>query len=185
MDTEKLYIGIDLSQETLDMASYPTKQIWQYKNNRHGISKIVSELKVLNPELIVMEATGGMETMLKQALDKAMLPVAVVNPRRIREHARAMGMLAKTDKLDAKIMAHFAAKIEPAPQAPRDMSEQELDNIVTRRDQLNDMLTAERNRLRTYLDKAVVEDIEQHIAWLEGKLKELDKVLKRRVEQNR
>jgi transposase len=91
-----------------------------------------------------MEATGGLEQALKNAIDEAGLAVAVVNPKRIRDHGRSMGMLAKTDKLDAKLMAHFAAKIEPQP--PRDKAEQELDSLVTRRNQINDMLTAERNR---------------------------------------
>jgi transposase len=181
---EKLYIGIDLSQENLDMAAYPTGQIWQHKNNRRGIAKTVAKLKAINPTLIVMEATGGLEIPLRQALDEAGLPVAVVNPRRIREHGRAMGVLAKTDKLDAKIIAHFAAKIEPEPQVPQDKAEQALDNVITRRNQLNDMLTAERNRLRQSLDPTVLVDIKEHIKWLEAKLDGLDKEIKDRVQQN-
>jgi len=181
---EKLYIGIDLSQENLHMAAYPTGQIWQYKNNRRGIAKTVAKLKAINPTLIVMEATGGLEIPLRQALDEAGLPVAVVNPRRIREHGRAMGVLAKTDKLDAKIIAHFAAKIEPEPQMPQDKAEQALDSVINRRNQLNDMLTAERNRLRQSLDPAVSADIKEHIKWLEAKLDGLDKEIKDRVQQN-
>ncbi len=181
---EKLYIGIDLSQENLDMAAYPTGQIWQHKNNRRGIAKTVAKLKAINPTLIVMEATGGLEIPLRQALDEADLPVAVVNPRRIREHGRAMGVLAKTDKLDAKVIAHFAAKIEPEPQIPQDKAEQALDSVINRRNQLNDMLTAERNRLRQSLDPAVSADIKEHIKWLEAKLDSLDKEIKDRVQQN-
>lgn len=184
MEENRLYVGIDLSQEHLDMAAYPTGQIWQHKNDRQGIAKTVAKLKAINPALVVMEATGGMEIPLRQALDEAGLPVAVVNPRRIREHGRAMGVLAKTDKLDAKVMAHFAAKIEPEPQVPRDKAEQSLDSMLTRRNQLNDMLTAERNRLRQYLDTAVIADIKEHIKWVEAKLDELDKKIKDRVRQN-
>ena len=184
LEENKFYIGIDLSQETLDMAAFPSGQIWQYKNNRHGIAKIVAKLKTINPVLIVMEATGGLEIPLRQALDEAEFAVAVVNPRRIRDHGRSMGMLAKTDKLDAKVMAHFAAKIEPVAQAPQDKAGQDLDSIITRRNQLNDMLTAERNRLRQYLDQAVLADIKAHIKWLEDKLKSLDKEIKDRVQQN-
>ena len=184
VEEEKLYIGIDISQDNLDMAAYPTGQIWQYKNNKSGIAKAVAKLKAINPKLIVMEATGGLEQALKDALDQASLAVAVVNPKRIRDHGRSMGVLAKTDKLDAKVMAHFAAKIEPQPQSPRDRAERELDGLVTRRNQMNDMLTAERNRLKEYLPPAVQQDIKEHILWLEAKLKGLDKEVKDKVQQN-
>jgi transposase len=184
VEEEKLYIGIDISQDNLDMAAYPTGQIWQYKNNKSGIAKAVAKLKAINPKLIVMEATGGLEQALKDALDEASLAVAVVNPKRIRDHGRSMGVLAKTDKLDAKVMAHFAAKIEPQPQSPRDRAERELDGLVTRRNQMNDMLTAERNRLKEYLPPAVQQDIKEHILWLEAKLKGLDKEVKDKVQQN-
>jgi transposase len=184
VEEEKLYIGIDISQDRLDMAAYPSEQIWQYKNDKSGIIKAVAKLTRLKPQLIVMEATGGLERALKQSLDEAGLAVAVVNPKRIRDYGRSMGVLAKTDKLDAKVMAHFAAKIEPTPQPPRDKAEQLLDNLVTRRNQLNDMLTAERNRLRGHLEPAVQEDIKEHIQWLAAKLKALDKELKEKVKEN-
>ena len=184
MEREETHIGIDVSQDTLDMAAYPTGQIWQYKNNKSGIAKVVAKLAAISPKLVVMEATGGLEQALKNALDEAELAVAVVNPKRIRDHGRSMGMLAKTDKLDAKVMAHFAAKIEPQPQPPRDKGERELDNLVTRRNQLSDILTAERNRLKDYLDEAVKSDIQEHIQWLEVKIATLDKEVKERVKQN-
>lgn len=181
---EKLFIGIDVSQDNLDMAAYPGGQIWQFKNTKRGIVKTIAKLKALNPQLVAMEATGGLEQALKDALDEAALPVAVVNPRRIREHGRSMGILAKTDKLDAKVIAHFAAKIEPRPQPPRDKAEKTLDNLVTRRIQLSDMLTAERNRLRTNLDRSVQAGIKEHIKYLETKMKELDKEIKDKIQQN-
>ena len=184
MEREETHIGIDVSQDTLDMAAYPTGQIWQYKNNKSGIAKVVAKLAAISPKLVVMEATGGLEQALKNALDEAELAVAVVNPKRIRDHGRSMGMLAKTDKLDAKVMAHFAAKIEPQPQPPRGKGERELDNLVTRRNQLSDILTAERNRLKDYLDEAVKSDIQEHIQWLEVKIATLDKEVKERVKQN-
>ena len=184
MEREEIYIGIDVSMDTLDMAAYPTGQIWQYKNSKSGIAKTVSKLKGIGPKLIVMEATGGFEQALKNALDEAELAVAVVNPKRIRDYGRSLGELAKTDKLDAKVMAHFAAKMEPLPQPPRDKAERDLDNLVTRRSQLSDMLTAEKNRLRDYLDQAVKKDIQDHIRWLEDKIAELDKEIKQRINQN-
>ena len=105
MDDEKVYIGIDISKDTLDMVAYPTGQIWQYKNSKVGIAKTVTKFKGLNVKLVVMEATGGLEKPLCEALYQAGLPVAVVNPRRIRDFGRSMGILAKTDRLDAKVMA--------------------------------------------------------------------------------
>ena len=109
MDSEKVYIGIDISQDSLDIAAYPTGQIWQYKNSKGGIAKAVTKFKGLGLKLIVMEATGGLERPLSEALYQAGLPAAIVNPRRIRDFGRSMGILAKTDKLDAKVMALFAA----------------------------------------------------------------------------
>ncbi len=184
MEEERLSIGIDVSLDSLDMAAYPGGQVWRYKNSRSGIAKTVAKLEALNPKLVVMEATGGLERNLREALDEAGVAVAVVNPKRIRDHGRSMGMLAKTDKLDARVMAHFAAKIEPQPQAPRDKAEQALDSLVTRRSQLSDMLTAERNRLKEYLDKGVQTDIEEHIRWLEAKIESLDKEVRQKVCQN-
>ena len=161
-----VYIGIDISQDNLDIAAYPTGQIWNHKNTDSGIAKTVARLKGLNPKLIVMEATGGLETPLRQALDQAGLPVAIVNPRRIRDFARSMGILAKTDKLDAKIMAYFAAKIEPGPHPPLDEASQKLENLLARRNQLSGMLTAEKNRLKQNTDKAIQIRIQDHISWL-------------------
>lgn len=181
MEREDIYIGIDVSQDMLDMAAYPTGQLWQYKNSKSGIAKTVAKLKAVEPKLIVMEATGGLEQALKNALDEAGLAVAVVNPKRVRDYGRSLGILAKTDKLDAKVMAHFAAKVEPQPQPARSKDELELDSLVTRRMQLSDMLTAERNRLKDYLDQAVKEDIQAHIHWLEGNMDDLDKDIKERI----
>lgn len=184
VEQERQSIGIDVSQDYLDMAAYPSRQVWRYKNNRSGIAKTVAKLVGVGPKIVVMEATGGLERNLRQALDEAGLAVAVVNPKRIRDHGRSMGILAKTDKLDAAVMAHFAAKIEPSPQAPRDMAELALDSLVTRRSQLCDMLTAERNRLKEHLDRAVQADVREHIEWLEAKIAGLDKEVQLRVRQN-
>ena len=134
-----------------------------------------------NPKLIVMEATGGLETPLRQALNQAGLPVAIVNPRRIRDFSRSMGILAKTDKLDAKVMAFFAAKIEPSPHPPLDKVSQKLENLLSRRNQLSDIPTAEKNRLKQSTDKAIQIRIQNHINWLESELDSLDKELKDKI----
>lgn len=183
MNDEQVYIGIDISQDTLDMVAYPTGQIWQYKNIKGGIAKTVIKLKGLNLKLIVMEATGGLGKPLCEALYQAGLPVAVVNPRRIRDFGRSMGILAKTDKLDAKVMAYFAAKIEPAPRPIQDEASQKLENLLTRRSQISDMITAEKNRLKQSRDKIVRDHIQDHIKWLISELRGIEKELKTYIRQ--
>jgi transposase len=184
MDCEKVYIGIDISRDSLDMVAYPTGQIWQYKNSKGGIAKAVVKLRGLLVKLIVLEATGGWEKPLCEALYQAGLPVAIVNPRRIRDFGRSMGILAKTDRLDAKVMAYFAAKIEPAPRPIQDKASQKLGNLLTRRGQISDMIVAEKNRLKQSRDKIVQKHIRDHIQWLESELKDLKIELKESIRQN-
>lgn len=184
METGKLYIGIDISQDQLDMASYPGDKIWKYGNDKHGITKITEKLQGIQPQVIVMEATGGLEVPLREALEQAGLPVAVMNPRRIRDFGRAMGLLAKTDKLDAKVMACFAAKIEPEPRPSPDSDTKYLEHLLERRDQLQEMLTAERNRLKQSLDTAIQKQIQDHIDWIDQEIQDLDKLIKEKIAAN-
>jgi transposase len=178
------YIGIDVSKESLDMAAYPSGQIWKYSNNKRGIGKIVSKLVGINAKLIVMEATGGLEVALRDALARNELPVAVVNPRVIRDFGRAMGMLAKTDKLDAKVMAYYAAKIEPTPRPIPSEEGQVLESLLARRGQLTDMLTAEKNRLKQSRDASIYSNIKEHIDWLETEIKDIEKKVKSNINKN-
>ena len=184
MDGDKVFIGVDISQDRLDMVAYPTGQIWQYKNSKGGITKAIAKLRGLELKLIVMEATGGLEKPLSEALFQAGLPAAIVNPRRIRDFGRSMGILAKTDKLDAKVMAYFAAKIEPAPRPIQDEASQKLENLLTRRSQISDMIIAEKHRLKNGSDKIVRKHIQGHVNWLESELKDLEKELKDSIRQN-
>ncbi len=184
MDKEKVYIGVDISKDSLDIAAYPTGQIWQYKNSKGGIAKAVAKFQGLGPTLIVSEATGGLEMPLTNALHQAGLPVAIVNPRRIRDFGRSMGILAKTDKLDAKVLALFAAKIEPPPRPIQDEASQKLENLLTRRSQTSDMITAENNRLKQCTDTVIQKHIQNHIHWLKSELKDLEKELKESIRQN-
>jgi transposase len=184
MVSEKVFIGIDISRDRLDMVAYPTGQIWQYKNSKGEIAKVVVKLKGLDLKLIVMEATGGLEKLVSEALYKAGLSVAIVNPRRIRDFGRSMGILAKTDKLDAKVMAYFAAKIEPTPRAIQDEASQKLENLLTRRSQIIDITVAENNRRKQVRDKIVLRHIQDHIDWLESELKNLAAELKESIRQN-
>jgi transposase len=184
MDSDKVFIGVDISQDSLDMVAYPTGQIWQYKNSKGGITKAIAKLRGLELKLIVMEATGGLEKPLFEALFQAGLPAAIVNPRRIRDFGRSMGILAKTDKLDAKVMAYFAAKIEPAPRPVQDEASQKLENLLTRRSQISDMIVAEKHRLKQGRDRILQKHIQGHVKWLESELKDLEKELKDSIRQN-
>jgi transposase len=181
---EEIYIGIDVSQLRLDIAAHPSGQIWQHKNTTRGIAKTVAKLKEVNPRLIVMEATGGLEKALSKALHQAELPVVVENPRRVRDFGRAMGTLAKTDKLDAKVLAYFAAKVQPAPRPVRNEASEQLESLVTRREQVSEMVTAEKNRLKQASDPAIQSHIQEHIAWLESEINDLEKELKDSIDQN-
>jgi transposase len=184
MDSDKVFIGVDISQDSLDMVAYPTGQIWQYKNSKGGITKAIAKLRGLELKLIVMEATGGLEKPLCEALFQAGLPAAIVNPRRIRDFGRSMGILAKTDKLDAKVMAYFAAKIEPAPRPIQDEASQKLENLLTRRSQISDMIVAEKHRLKQGRDRILQKHIQGHVKWLDSELKDLEKELKDSIQQN-
>lgn len=176
----KTYIGIDVSQLNLDIAVRPSGEQWRTGNDPESISHLVKRLQQLEPALIVVEATGGLENLLVAELSLAHLPVAVVNPRQVRDFAKATGRLAKTDQLDADNLAHFAQAVQPQPRGVPDEPTQELAALVSRRRQIVTMLSAERNRLRTTA-KVTVERIAKHIAWLEGELADLDADLNNQI----
>lgn len=167
------YIGIDVSKAKLDSAVRPSGEPWQSANDPDGIAGLVSRLQGLQPALIVVEATGGLEQPLVAALQVAQLPVAVVNPRQARDFAKATGRLAKTDPLDADNLAHFAQAVQPEPRRLPDEQTQALAAVLTRRRQLIEMLTAERNRLKS-APTVTVERIAKHIDWLHSELAEVD-----------
>ena len=176
MNSIQLFVGIDVSKDRLDVAVRPTGEAWQVSHDPQGISSLTQRLRELAPQLVVVEATGGMELALTGELAAAGLPVAVVNPRHVRDFARAGGQLAKTDSLDAQVLAHFAEAMRPAPRGLPDASAQELRALVARRRQLVEMTTAEKNRMRIATPR-VRPKVEEHIRWLEDSLKELDKDL--------
>jgi transposase len=169
----RLVVGIDVSKAALDVAQRPNGEPWRVANEEAGITELVDRLRPLGPELIVLEATGGLERLVVAALALAGLPVAVVNPRQVRDFAKATGRLAKTDALDAAALAHFAEAIRPQPRPLPDAQSQALAALVERRHQLVGMLTAEKNRLRQALP-AVRPQIAAHSAWLEQALREED-----------
>lgn len=168
-----IFVGIDISKAWLDVAVHEQETGWRVGNNDQGIAKLVKELRGLAPELVLVEATGGFEMLLVAELANSGLPVVVTNPRRVRAFARSTGRLAKTDKLDAKLLAHFAAAVRPPVRVLPSEEEEQLTGLLTRRRQMVDMLTVEKNRLHT-VRPALRSDIEEHIAWLREKLSKLD-----------
>jgi transposase len=176
MTAPAIYVGIDVSKSQLDVGQTPPAPAWSVANNPEGIAGLVRRLKELAPELVVMEATGGFEAAVAAALLAASLPVVVVNPRQVRDFARAKGRLAKTDKLDAQVLADFGAAVRPQLRALPSAAVQGLAGLLRRRHQIVEMLTAERNRAR--MATAVVrKDINAHVHWLEKRLKDLDRDL--------
>ena len=176
MKDSPLFVGIDVSKRCLDVAVRPTGEVWQTQNDARSISTLVEHLVELAPRLVVLEATGGIELALTVEGAAAGLPIAVVNPRHVRDFARAGGTLAKTDALDAQVLAHFAEAMHPEPRPLPDATTQELKALVARRRQLVEMITAEKNRLGS-ATLLVRSQLQGHIRWLEGSLKELDKDL--------
>lgn len=173
MTPAKFYVGVDVAKDWLDVAQRPEGAPWRVSNDEGGIAALVERLVQLRPALVVLEATGGMEMPVVGALVVAQLPTAVVNPRQVREFARATGRLAKTDAIDAQVLAQFGEAVRPELRPFPDAATQELSALLTRRRQLVGMLTAEKNRLRTAA-KAVRADVQEHIRWLERRLSDLD-----------
>ena len=176
METTSLYVGIDVAQAHLDVAVRPSGEEWRVVHDTEGITALVERLNTLAPALVVLEATGGLEMPLAGELLEAALPVAVVNPRQVRDFARAMGKLAKTDTLDAQVLAHFGEGAKPQPRPLPDAQTQELKALVARRRQLVEMTTMEKNRLRRARPR-LRPQLQEHIDWLQRRLKEVDKDL--------
>jgi transposase len=179
----EIWVGVDVSKQRLDVAVRPLEEAWSMKNDQAGIKALVGKLKKLAPQRIVLEATGGYEYELAFRLMKAGLPVAVVNPRQVRDFARAVGKLAKTDPIDAKILAHFAEAVKPPCRAVKEQPLEELGQLVTRHRQLMEMMVAERNR-RLSLRGEAQQDIDVTIRFLQGRLKKIDEQLKDLIAKN-
>jgi transposase len=169
----EVFIGIDVSKAQLDIAVHDSPTYWQSPNTDAGIVELVERLRTMAPTRIVLEATGGFELRLVTELVIAQLPIVVTNPRRVRAFARSIGQLAKTDKLDAKMLAHFAAALRPEVRTLPTEQEEQLTALITRRRQIVEMLTIEKNRLQT-VRPTMRADIKEHIAWLTEKLAVLD-----------
>lgn len=177
------FVGIDVSKRSLDGCLRPGPR-FRLDNSPAGIAQIVTLLAAHPVALVVVEATGGLEVPLVRALQRAAIPVAVINPRLARDFAKASGRLAKTDIIDAEVLAHFAEAIRPQPRLLCDEQTQLLDALVTRRGQLIDMRTMEQNRLAHCPDDRVRQDIQEHLDWLAQRLRDADRDLAAAVRHN-
>lgn len=173
MASSPLFVGIDVAKATLDIALRPSAQTWQVIYDDPHVEAFVTQLNELSPTLIVVEATGGLERSLVAALVAARLPVIVINPRQARDFAKATGRLAKTDRIDAQVLAHYGEAIRPSFRPLPDADTQQLRALVDRRRQLVDMMTAEQSRLNTSPAR-VRDSIEAHLTWLQQQLASLD-----------
>lgn len=171
--TSQIYVGIDVSKDKLDVVMLSRKPIESFANTKRGIARLVQCMKQCKPKLIVVEATGGYEEALVLALFEAGLPVALVSPQRVRQYAKAKGLLAKTDQLDVQVLAEYGKTIQPRLFVGKSEERKRLAVLVARRKQLNDMLQAEKNRLRT-TSLEMKNSLKRIIACLQTEMKELE-----------
>lgn len=171
------FVGIDVAKAHVDLYDTVSSRHVRFENNRRGIRKCISLLVSLKPQLIVLENTGGYEIDLAIALEEASLPVAVVNPRRVRDYGRAVGRLAKTDQIDAELLAHYAATMKPSRQTVRDPYSRQMKALVARRRQLVKMRTAETNRQEHIHGRAIARSINAVVRTIDRELKKVEQKL--------
>jgi transposase len=174
METPQPFVGIDVSSQHLDVDSLPASHHFSEPNTEDGIASLVLQLRKLNPQIVLLEATGGYEVPVAYALYEAGLPVVIMNPKALRHFAKALGKLAKTDKLDAQVLALYAQSIRPPVRPLKDQEQLELANLITRRRQLQGMIVMEENRRRTCTPR-VRGNIDQSLSHLRQLLKDLDR----------
>jgi len=180
MSVHEVFVGIDVAKAHLDVGQVPAGETWRSDHDEAGIATVVERLVAVGPTLVVLEATGGLELALVAALVAAEVPVQVVNPRQVRDVAKATGQLAKTDRLDALVLARFGAAIRPEPRPIPDAALQEVRALVARRRQLQAMVVAEKNR-RAIAPRRLHAQIDDHLAWLRRAVANLDRELAQTV----
>lgn len=182
-EKKEVFVGIDISKKDLDIAIRPTGEALKVSNGEEGFGQLVERMRQISPTLIVMEATGGYETAIASALGIAGMPLAIVNPRQARDFAKSLGRLAKTDRIDASMLAHFGEATRPETHKLPDEQTTLLQALLVRRRQLIKMLVAEKNRLRM-THKTQKARVQEHIDWLEAELDELDETLHEQLKQS-
>lgn len=180
----KSFIGIDVSKNNLDVHILPEAMSLSYRYETKPVKALIKKLKTYAPELVVLEATGGYEITIGIALADAGLPVAIVNPRQVRDYARALGILAKTDKIDAYVIARFAQDVKPEARGQLTFKEQELKSLVVRRQQLVEMRSAEVNRLSRTTIPQVKNGIQKVVRVLDAQIKAIDDDLDNEIKKN-
>lgn len=182
------FIGIDLSKDIADVKILPGKTKFRAsiatEKQRRQLARKLAAYRDLLGAAIVMEGTGSIERLVALALEEENLPVAIVNPRQVRDFARGIGQLAKTDRIDAHVLAHFAKTVEPNARMPHERSRAVLRDVVDRRDQLKDIILAEKNRLQKTLSSSIAQSIKKHLKWLERELEKVEAELKSLVEES-
>lgn len=178
------FVGIDVSKATLDVFVRPEGETKQFANDAQGVADLVAFLKTKKVELCVLEATGAYEMEAAYALAHAKIAAAVVNPRQVRDFARSLNRLAKTDAIDAQVLAHFGEATKPVPRELPDDELLELAGLLARRNQYSDMVTAEQNRLRT-ATPVVQQSITKHVGWLRTEMKETDATLRKLIRKSK
>ncbi len=168
------FVGIDVSKNQLDVCVRPDGEALAFARDSEGIKALIERMRRLLPQIVVLEATGGYEAPVAAALADAGVAVAVVNPRQIRDFAKATGRLAKTDELDAAAIAHFAEAIKPEPRLLLDEQAREFKALMARRREIVDMIVRERNRLGQAVEKRVIKDLKAHLRFLEQRLESID-----------
>lgn len=182
ISTEK-YVGLDLSKDKLDVAIWGEKNCLEVANSKRGIARLGKQMLALGPKLVVVEATGGYEEAVVLALFEAGMPVALVSPQRVRQYARAKGLLAKTDRLDAEILADYGKHIQPRLFVGKSDERRRLSALVGPRKQLNEMLQAEKNRLRTR-DLSLQRSLERTICYLKTELNSIDQEVEQFLQEH-
>lgn len=177
MSQTETFVGIDVSKAHLDVSVRPSGAAFRVANDPAGLAELVARLKPIGPALIALEATGGYELPAVAACQAADLPVAAVNPRQARDFAKGVGKLAKTDRIDAAVLAHFAEAVRPPARPAEPVERAALDALLTRRRQLIEMKVMESNRLETAVDAEVRAGITRHVAWLDAELEATDRRL--------
>jgi transposase len=180
MNKEQKYVGVDISKDSLDIAVFDSTHRRRFNNSPVGIKQAIVMLKTMKPALVVFEASGGLEIPFWAALSEAGINTVPINPRQIRDFARAKGRLAKTDTIDAQVIAHYGQAMQPRPLSFPDT--QELKEVMARRSQLVEMISAEKNRLRAARQEGIKQGIKAHIEWLETGLDSVDKELRKGIE---
>jgi transposase len=179
-----MFIGIDVSKAQLDICARPSGRTWRVIHDEAGIAQLLGELAELKPTLVVLEPTGGFELHVVAAMAVAGIPVAVVNARQVRDFAKATGRLAKTDTIDAAVLAHFAEAVKPEPRPLPDEETSELSAQLARRRQLVEMITAETNRMGMARPDRLRKSIYEHVKWLRRQLRNTDDDIDRHLRKS-